>query len=406
VQSDPPAQPAGTAGVRSPVRQLSDLPLRYSRAVWAALAWPRARSAGGGALHPLATLAVTLLLMLPLSAVLLPRHLLAGYDVPPPLDGVFQLLALLRLEIVFLYALYLLLAVVPVYCVVRFLRPRVTLLDLVKVQGLLSPLFAATVAVLAALVFKTGGLQSSDDLDASVLPMFLSAGALLLAAYLLVRLALEYARAAGLRFEQLFLLLAGIAAAAALLPGLVAGKGLASNWHIPSGSMIPTLSVGDVVLSNDTVYDWKPVSRGDIIIYSLDGHPDVAFTSRIVGLGGDRVAYRAGRLYLNGAAVERAYLSGYDYAAAELQVGDTVSLYEESFAAQERHRIIETTDRGRADDTPEFLVPEGQYFVLGDNRDNALDSRLRQEVHRFVRLGDIKGKVYLRISPAGNEVVD
>lgn len=149
-------------------------------------------------------------------------------------------------------------------------------------------------------------------------------------------------------------------------------------FRIPSGSMIPTLSIGDFILVNKFTYGLRdPVfhtklfelsqpKRGDIVVFRWPVDPRKDFIKRIIGVPGDRIAYREKILYING-----------DQAAQEsdgVYTGPYGAIYRfEERLGDESHRIIVNPER--PSDDFEFTVPAGEYFAMGDNRDGSDDSR-------------------------------
>lgn len=143
-------------------------------------------------------------------------------------------------------------------------------------------------------------------------------------------------------------------------------------FSIPSSPMIPTLAVGDRIWVSRFAYGVPLFSehsisprRGDIVVYKRDD--GTAFIRRIIGLPGDRIQYRRGRLYINGLS------TGREPAGTD---GD-LTLYIETLPDGRHHAIAEHSDTGPGDNTPLYVVPGGHYFGLGDNRDNSYDSRFK-----------------------------
>ncbi len=168
-------------------------------------------------------------------------------------------------------------------------------------------------------------------------------------------------------------------------------------FNIPSGSMLPTLEVGDYLFVNKTSYGYskhsfplsladfegrafaKAPERGDVIVFKLPSNPRIDYIKRLVGFPGDRIQVEKGRLYINGKLVEREAVGMKRLAALE-GGSETVMEYIETLPGGVMHRIYEVSDNGPLDDTEEFVVPEGHYFLMGDNRDNSQDSRVAEMV--------------------------
>jgi signal peptidase I len=168
-------------------------------------------------------------------------------------------------------------------------------------------------------------------------------------------------------------------------------------FNIPSGSMIPTLLIGDYLFVSKYSYGYSKHSfpfsmglfsgrifgqapeRGDVAVFKYPGDQGQGFNrtdyiKRIVGLPGDRIQMIGGILNINGKPVERIPAGN---AAGQGRRG---TVYIEVLPNGRRHEILETSDNGPSDNTPEFLVPAGQYFAMGDNRDDSLDSRTQLQV--------------------------
>jgi signal peptidase I len=155
-------------------------------------------------------------------------------------------------------------------------------------------------------------------------------------------------------------------------------------FTIPSSSMEPGLETGDYVIVTSFDYGWsraalpfaaplfhgrlfgRPARRGDVVVFRLPRDPATTYVKRLIGLPGDRIQMREGRLYINDTMVPRRAIGRFD--------GDR--RYVETLPSGREHEIIEISDADRHDDTPVFIVPVRHYFMMGDNRDNSLDSRI------------------------------
>lgn len=180
-------------------------------------------------------------------------------------------------------------------------------------------------------------------------------------------------------------------------------------FHIPSGSMKSNLLVGDYLFVSKYAYGYSRYSfpfglplfdgrvmeisepkRGDVVVFRLPANPKIDFIKRIIGLPGDKVQVRDGLVYLNGAALPRTLISNWldDEDAAHAR---TIPQLHETLPEGREITILKEKNGGYANNTPEFTVPAGHYFVMGDNRDNSRDSRFPDEVG-FVPLENIVGR--------------
>lgn len=160
-------------------------------------------------------------------------------------------------------------------------------------------------------------------------------------------------------------------------------------FNIPSGSMIPTLLVGDYLFVSKFSYGYSTYSlpygvrlfsgrifgrepeRGDVAVFKLPRDPLTDYIKRIIGLPGDRIQMNGGILHINGEPVKRERVEDYfDNEGRAFQ-------YIETLPNGKQHRIRELGDNSFADNTEVYTVPAGHYFAMGDNRDNSVDSRYR-----------------------------
>ena len=160
-------------------------------------------------------------------------------------------------------------------------------------------------------------------------------------------------------------------------------------FRIPSGSMMPTLLQGDFIFVKKYSYGLRlPVTeakfietgspeRGDVIVFRLPSDPSINYIKRVVGLPGDVISYRQHRLTVNGELVE---LEAHPHATR------SDPRYVE-LLGERRHEIL-INDERKVDGDGDFEVPEGHYFVMGDNRDNSRDSRWIQSIPESHLVGE------------------
>ena len=164
----------------------------------------------------------------------------------------------------------------------------------------------------------------------------------------------------------------------ALVLALLIRTFVVQAFKIPSGSMEPTLEIGDHILVNKFIYGtkipftsinlfpWKSPQRGDVIVFIYPLEPEKDFIKRVIGVGGDTVRIVNKKLFIN-----------------EVEVPDPHAVYKED--------MILPGEVQKRDNFGPVTVPKGNLFVLGDNRDRSLDSRF----WGFVPLEDVKGKAFI-----------
>jgi signal peptidase I len=178
----------------------------------------------------------------------------------------------------------------------------------------------------------------------------------------------------------------------ALLLALVIRTLLFQPFSIPSGSMRPTLLEGDYLFVTKWAYGYSryslPLSpdlfsgriwgsdpeRGDVVVFKFPPNPSLDYIKRVIGLPGDRVQVKDGVLYINAEAVQREKIG--EITNPDITETDRpVDVYRETLPNGVSYDTLDLTPNSAGDNTREFVVPEGHYFMMGDNRDNSADSR-------------------------------
>jgi signal peptidase I len=158
---------------------------------------------------------------------------------------------------------------------------------------------------------------------------------------------------------------------------------LVEPFRIPSGSMMPTLLVGDFILVNKFAYGIRlPVlntkvieigepQRGDVVVFRYPKDPSVDYIKRVVGVPGDRIGYFNKILHINGIPAEQVAASDYVGTGSGVSMSGASERIERLGDLEHRILVMPRTPGLEA----EYIVPQGEYFVMGDNRDNSNDSR-------------------------------
>ncbi|BCH25896.1 signal peptidase I [Mesorhizobium sp. L-8-3] len=178
----------------------------------------------------------------------------------------------------------------------------------------------------------------------------------------------------------------------ALLLALVIRTLLFQPFSIPSGSMRPTLLEGDYLFVTKWAYGYSRYSlpfspnlfsgriwdsapeRGDVVVFKFPPNPSLDYIKRVVGLPGDRIQMKDGQLFINDVAVPRVKVGQIDNPDVT-EVDRPVDVYRETLPNGVTYDTLDLTPNSIGDNTREFVVPPGHYFMMGDNRDNSTDSR-------------------------------
>ncbi|WP_375201706.1 signal peptidase I [Hyphococcus sp.] len=186
-------------------------------------------------------------------------------------------------------------------------------------------------------------------------------------------------------------------------------------YYIPSESMLPTLAVGDRILVNKFAYGYSrhsvPFSigpevatptgrlfgrlpeRGDLVVFKHPGSSETLI-KRVIGLPGDKIELREGRLFLNDAETPRTLDDMFRYREHKGGVA-SVAAFSEILPGGREHEIYERGDTYRGDDFGPAIIPDNHLFVMGDNRDNSIDSRFPYPGVGFLPVENLVGRADL-----------
>jgi signal peptidase I len=208
---------------------------------------------------------------------------------------------------------------------------------------------------------------------------------------------------------------------AALLSPILIRTFLFQPFNIPAGSGKPTLLVGDYIFVSKYSYGYTrysfpfspPLSlfagrvfasepqRGDVVVFRLPKDPTIDYVKRVIGLPGDRIQMINGLLHINGEPVKRERIEDFiDTNDSGRQVH--VKQWRETLPNGVSHPTLDLIDNGSYDNTKEYMVPPGHYFMMGDNRDNSSDSRVENAVG-YVPFDNLIGRVEIIFWSVGED---
>lgn len=194
----------------------------------------------------------------------------------------------------------------------------------------------------------------------------------------------------------------------AVLLALIVRTFLFEPFNIPSTSMVPNLLVGDYLFISKYKYGYSRYSfpfniggfegrinasepnQGDVVVFKLPTNTNIDYIKRVVGMPGDTLQMINGRLYINDEIVPREAIGMKEY-PKENGMTEKVMEYIETLPSGTKHTIFEESDNAMLDNTEKYKVPEGHYFVMGDNRDNSQDSRVLSHVG-YVPFDNLEGR--------------
>jgi len=158
------------------------------------------------------------------------------------------------------------------------------------------------------------------------------------------------------------------------------------TYSIPSSGDAPSVMVGDTIVVDARSPDLAP-THGDVAVFRLPRNRSIDYVKRVVGVSGDRVQLRDGQLLINSQLAPRR--PDGEVTIEENGRSRTYRRFIETLPGGKSYAILKATDQGEANNTPEYVIPAGQLFFLGDNRDNSVDSRFTSV--GFVPVANVTG---------------
>lgn len=174
------------------------------------------------------------------------------------------------------------------------------------------------------------------------------------------------------------------------------------TYSNPSSNMRPTLEVGEVVLARKIFPSmgehYEPI-RGDVIVFTIAAKRANDYMKRVIGLPGERIRLQDGVVLINDLPVPRQALADYRYEGRD---GSEISAprFRETLPNGRSYEVLDLDPQGEMDTTREYVVPDGHLFVMGDNRDNSVDSRFTDYIG-YVPLSGVFGVVEMILLPKG-----